>query len=285
VTDSPPNPEDDTPRPTWRERLDALGLTPSKGLGQNFLHDRGVVRRIAEGAGIRPRDTVLEVGPGLGILTEELAARAQRVVAVELDARLAGWLPGVMPPNVEVVEADALRVDPADLVGDAYLVVANLPYSTGNAILRHMQEAQPPPRSLTIMLQREVAERIAAEPPEMSILSVAVQFYGAPRILFRVGGGAFIPAPNVESAVVHIETHDPPLPREDRKGFFRVVTAGFAQRRKQLVNSLSTGLMLHREVIIAALDAAGVASTLRPERLTVAEWVRVYESLKPDLRS
>jgi 16S rRNA (adenine1518-N6/adenine1519-N6)-dimethyltransferase len=147
-----------------------------------------------------------------------------------------------------------------------------------------MQEALPPPRSLTIMLQREVAERMAAEPPEMSILSVAVQFYGAPRILFRVGGGAFIPAPNVESAVVHIATHTPPLPPDERKAFFRVVTAGFAQRRKQLVNSLSTGLLLERDVIVSALTAAGIQSTQRPERLSVAEWVAAYVALKQDLR-
>jgi 16S rRNA (adenine1518-N6/adenine1519-N6)-dimethyltransferase len=274
-----------TARPGWRERLSALGLTPSKALGQNFLHDRGVVRRIAESAGIEPDDTVLEVGPGLGILTEELAARARRVVAVELDPRLAAYLPAVMPANVDVVHADALEVDPVSLVGPDYRVVANLPYSVGNAILRRMQEADPPPRSLTVMVQREVAERMCASPPAMSILAVAVQFYGVPRILFRVGGGAFVPPPSVESAVIQITTHAPPLPRADHAAFFRVVQAGFAQKRKQLANTLSAGLRVKRAAVVAALAAAGIAPTERAERLTVADWVRLYQMMCDASRS
>ncbi len=124
---------------TWRERMTALGVEPSKALGQNFLHDRAIVRRIAEAAGVEPGETVLEVGPGLGILTEELAARAGRVVAVELDRRLAVHLPEVMPANVEIVEGDALALDLAALAGPRYSVVANLPYSVGTAIVRRLQ--------------------------------------------------------------------------------------------------------------------------------------------------
>ena len=263
----------------WRAQLAALGLTPSKGLGQNFLHDQGVVRRIVEIAELSPASVVLEIGPGLGVLTRELAARAERVVAVEVDQRLAEHLRGIAPHNVAIVEADALRVNPATLVGADYSVVANLPYSIANAILRHLQEADPPPSALTIMVQLEVAQRIVAAPPEMSLLSVAVQFYGAPRIAMRVGGGAFIPAPNVESAVLRIVTHDPPLPRAEHRAFFRVVAAGFAQRRKQLVNTLATGLRHERGTVIAALERAEVAPTERAERLTVQDWVRVYREL------
>jgi 16S rRNA (adenine1518-N6/adenine1519-N6)-dimethyltransferase len=266
--------------PGWRARLRELGLTPSKALGQNFLHDQGIVRRIAESAAIGPDDTVLEIGPGLGILTEELAARAKRVVAVELDDRLAAYLPGVLPPNVEVVHADALEIDPAALAGPDYRVVANLPYSVGNAILRRMLEALPPPRTLTVMVQREVAERIAASPPEMSLLAVGVQFYGTPRVLFRIGGGAFIPPPRVESAVLRIETQPPPLPVEEHPSFFHVVQAGFAQRRKQLGNTLSTGLFVERSVVVDALSRAGIAPTERAERLTLADWVRVYQAFR-----
>lgn len=269
--------------PGWRERMATLGLTPSKGMGQNFLHDRGIVRRIADSAGIGPEDTVLEVGPGLGILTEELAARAQRVVAVELDDRLAQHLLDIMPGNVEIMHADALEIDPPSLVGPEYLVVANLPYSVGTAVVRRMQEANPPPRSLTVMLQREVAERMAAAPPEMSLLAIGVQFYGVPRIQFRVGGGAFIPAPNVESAVLHIESRPLPLPRAEHVDFFRVVTSGFAQRRKQLVNTLMAGLFIDRPTVIAALETARVPPTERAERLTVEDWVRVYLALRERL--
>jgi 16S rRNA (adenine1518-N6/adenine1519-N6)-dimethyltransferase len=143
-----------------------------------------------------------------------------------------------------------------------------------------MLEADPPPGALTIMVQREVAERMAASPPEMSLLAVGVQFYATPRILFRVGGGAFIPPPKVESAVLHIETHAPPLPREDREAFFQVVHAGFAQRRKQLGGALSTNLMNERPVIAAALAASGIALTERAERLTIDDWVRLYRALR-----
>jgi 16S rRNA (adenine1518-N6/adenine1519-N6)-dimethyltransferase len=269
----------DEPRVDWRAQLAELGLRPSKALGQNFLHDLGVVRRIVELAAPKPDATVLEIGPGLGVMTRLLAERVQRVVAVELDPRLAVRLRETLPANVEVVEADALTINPAALAGPDYSVVANLPYSVATAILRRLQEAEPPPHELTIMVQREVAERIAAAPPHMSLLSVATQFYGAPQVVLRVGGGAFIPPPNVESAVLRIVSHDPPLPRAEQRAFFRVVAAGFAQRRKQLVNTLSGGLRLERGVVAAALQHAGVAPTERAERLTVADWTRVYRAL------
>lgn len=269
----------DPERADWRAELATLGLKPSRGLGQNFLHDRGVVRRIVEIAAPRPTDTVLEIGPGLGVMTQELAAVVERLIAVEIDARLAERLRRVMPANVEVVEADALGIDPGALAGPDYIVAANLPYSSANAILRRMQEAEPPPRALTVMLQLEVAQRIAAAPPDMSLLGVAVQFYGRPDIAMRVGGGAFIPPPNVESAVLRIEAQEPPLPRAEWAPFFRVVTAGFAQRRKQLVNALSAGLRIGREPVTAALAAAGVPPTERAERLTVADWVRIYRAV------
>jgi 16S rRNA (adenine1518-N6/adenine1519-N6)-dimethyltransferase len=265
--------------PSWRARLEALGLTPSKALGQNFLHDAAIVRRIVAAAGVRPEDTVLEIGPGLGIMTEELARAAQRVIAVEIDRRLAAHLRQTLPANVTIVEGDALEVDPATLAGPDYIAVANLPYSVGNAILRRLQEADPPPRSLTIMVQREVAERMSAAPPDMSILAVAVQFYGTPRIAFRVGGGAFVPPPSVESAVVRIDTHTPPLPHPEHARFFEVVNAGFAQRRKQLVNTLSNGLRQPRAEITRALVAVDIPPTERAERLSVADWVRLYAQM------
>jgi 16S rRNA (adenine1518-N6/adenine1519-N6)-dimethyltransferase len=267
---------------SWKEQLAALGLSPSKALGQNFLHDRGIVRRIADSAGIDPGDTVLEIGPGLGVLTAELAKRATRVVAVELDARLADHLRDTMPANVAVVEADALAIDPSVLAGPDYRVVANLPYSVATAIIRHLLEADPPPRALTVMVQREVAERIVAAPPAMSLLAVAVQFYALPRILFRIGGGAFIPPPRVESAVLAMEPREPPLARGEHAAFFRVVAAGFGQRRKQLANALAAGLRLPRDAVTSALVGAGIAPTERAERLHVEDWVRLYRALRDD---
>ncbi len=264
------------PEAGWRETLDALGVRPSKGRGQSFLHDIGVVERIVEAADIRAGDTVLEIGPGLGVMTRRLAERAARVVAIEIDSRLVEYLRATLPPNVEVIEGDALQVEFEDIVGSSYLVVANLPYSVGVAILRRLQESRPGPTSLTVMLQREVAERICAAPPEMSLLSVAVQFFGRPRLLFRVGGGAFVPPPNVESAVLRIERGPALLPPEAWERFFRIVAAGFGQRRKQLANGLTSGLGIDRELAREMLLGAGVDPTARAETLRIDDWLRLY---------
>lgn len=262
-----------------RQQLRELGLRPSKALGQHFLHDEGIVARIVAAAGIEPTATVLEIGPGLGVMTRRLAQCSGRVIAVEKDRRLADALTLTMPSNVEIVAADALEVDPGELAGPEYVVVANLPYSVGNAILRRLLEALPPPRVLTLMLQREVAERIAAQPPDMSILAVAVQFYGTPRILFRVGRGAFIPPPNVESAVIQIVTHIPPLPGDQHGAYFELVRAGFGQRRKQLVNALTSSLDVQRAEIERALHVAGLAPATRAEQLSVSDWVRLHQAI------
>lgn len=266
--------------PSPSELLRALGITPSKALGQHFLHDRQIVRRIVNESGVNERDTVLEIGPGLGILTRELAARVKRVVAIERDTRLAAALRESAPANIDTIEADALEENFPDLAGDEeYHVVANLPYSIGTAIIQRLQESQPPPRTMTLMLQREVAERIVAAPPDMNLLAVAIQFYGLPKILFRIGTGAFVPPPNVQSAVIRIETHtEPGLPQNEQPAFFRVVRAGFAQPRKQLLNNLVHGLGCSRAEIHAVLSQAEITPTIRPERLSVADWMRVYRA-------
>jgi 16S rRNA (adenine1518-N6/adenine1519-N6)-dimethyltransferase len=270
---------DEPVRSTWRETFNELGLTPSKARGQNFLHDRRIVERIVEAASISRCDTVLEIGPGLGVMTAELARRAQRVVAIEIDYRLAEHLRERMPENVSIVEGDALKVDFATLTGSEYIVVANLPYSVATAIIRKLQESDPPPSTLTVMVQREVAERMCAAPPNMSILAVGVQFYGDPRLLFRVGGGAFVPAPKVESAVVRIVTREMPLPRAEWEAFFRIVAAGFSGKRKQLRGALTARLGLHRSVVAEALGRAGVRPEARAETLTVDDWVQLYRAL------
>ncbi len=266
--------------PAPGEMLRELGITPSKALGQHFLHDRKIVRRIVSESGVSAEDVVLEIGPGLGILTRELAATAERVIAVERDARLAAGLRGAELDKVEIVEADALEVDFPSVVGNAdYHVVANLPYSVGTALIQKLQESQPPPRTLTLMLQREVAERIVAAPPDMNLLAVAVQFFGKPKLLFRIGTGAFVPPPTVQSAVIRIATHDlPPVPAIDQEAFFRVVRAGFSQPRKQITNNLVHELGYSRDEIHRVLDVAGVEPTVRPERLTVDDWVRVFRA-------
>src|SRR5690606_10746789 len=189
--------------PTFRDLLEEIGVRPSKALGQNFLHDTRIVQRIAEVADLGPDDLVVEVGPGLGILTRELARRAGTVIAVELDTRLADHLRESLElENVRMVEGDILDLNLAELVGKRpYHVVANLPYSVAAAVIEHVLESDHRPGRMVVMVQREVAERIVARPPEMSVLAVAVQFYAVPRIAFRVGPGAFVPRPRVDSAV------------------------------------------------------------------------------------
>lgn len=255
-------------------------MSPSKGLGQHFLHDAGIVRRIVESARLPPNATVVEIGPGLGILTSHLATAARQVIAIEKDATLAGHLSATVPDNVVVIEFDALLFDFSDVSETGAHVVANLPYNVGNAILRRLLESVPPFESLTVMVQREVAERIVANPPDMSLLAVAVQFFGTPRIVMRVGKGAFLPPPNVESAVVHIATHQPPLPSEAWVPFFDVVRAGFSTRRKQLVNTLSAGLGLTKDEITRALQSTAIMPEARAETLSVSDWVDVYLSLE-----
>jgi 16S rRNA (adenine1518-N6/adenine1519-N6)-dimethyltransferase len=251
--------------------------------------------RIANAAGLSPDDTVLEIGPGLGVLTEELAKRLDpqrgRLIAVELDQTL---IPGLRErfaadQHVSFVHADVLETMPEELTGGApYRVVANLPYYITSAIMRHFLDAAHRPLSLTVMVQREVAERMTARPPEMSLLAVAVQFYGKPRILFRVPPGAFKPPPKVDSSVVHIEVYSPeerPANPRSERDFFRVAQAGFGQRRKQLVNTLSGGLSLPKESVQANLSVAGVDPTRRAETLTLVEWAALADRFTEVLSS
>ncbi|HET7035085.1 MAG TPA: 16S rRNA (adenine(1518)-N(6)/adenine(1519)-N(6))-dimethyltransferase RsmA [Thermomicrobiaceae bacterium] len=270
-------------RSEWRALLDELGVRPSKSKGQNFLHDLAIVRRIAEAAEIATGELVVEIGPGLGALTRELAARADRVIAVELDRRLAAHLAGAGITGVEVIEADILATDIAELTrGRPYVVVANLPYNIATAVIEHLLAGPARPQRLLVMVQREVAERIVAQPPKMSILAVAVQFYGTPRIVMRIGPGAFIPAPKVESAVLRIDVApQPPLPAPEQPAFFRLVRAGFGQRRKQLANALAAGLRASKEAVERALLDAGVAPERRAETLTIADWLRLYHAAAP----
>jgi 16S rRNA (adenine1518-N6/adenine1519-N6)-dimethyltransferase len=265
-----------------------LGIRPNKGLGQHFLFERGLVERMVRQAGVTEHDTVLEVGPGLGILTSELLRKAHRVVAVELDRSLAAHLRAAFGdiPGFQLVQENALAVSSADLFvpDEPFDVVANLPYSVGTAILRHLLEQPRKPRRLTVMLQKEVAERLTAHPPEMSVLGVATQFFAEPRLAFTVSPDVFIPPPKVESAVVILEVRaQPPLPAEFQPLFFTIVNAGFRQKRKQVANAIADVLQLPKAGIAAWLEAAGVDPMRRAETLTVDEWVTLTKSAPPDV--
>jgi 16S rRNA (adenine1518-N6/adenine1519-N6)-dimethyltransferase len=271
------------------------GLRPDKRLGQNFLIDTAALERIVAAAGVEPTDTILEVGPGLGSLTRKLAQSAKRVIAVELDEDLIPVLKTVIAPfpNVEVVQGDILALDPARLMASegedsqpGYQVVANIPYYITSALIRHLLESSPRPRRLTLTVQREVAERIVAGPGDLSLLALSVQVYGQPQIVARIPAGAFYPPPQVDSAVVRVDLYpQPALPPDRLKAFFRLVKAGFSQKRKTLRNALAGGLQLEPARAAALLQTAEIDPHRRAETVSLEEWghlVKAYLEIEAE---
>ena len=264
-----------------RNVLYTHGMRPNKSFGQNFLIDRAVLAKIVEAAEIGRADEVLEVGAGTGVLTRELAQCARRVVAVELERDMLALLEKTTQQfaNIELLARNLLFVDPAEVFGDApYKLVANLPYYITAPTFRHFLESANPPRLLVVMVQEEVAERIVASPGDLSLLAVSIQFYGRPRIMARVPARAFYPAPKVDSAILRVDLHaGAPLTPGERDSFFRLVQAGFSERRKQLHNSLTHGLHHKNEDIRAWLTAAHIDTSRRAETLSIEEWLRVWK--------
>ncbi|MFZ5878522.1 MAG: 16S rRNA (adenine(1518)-N(6)/adenine(1519)-N(6))-dimethyltransferase RsmA [Chloroflexota bacterium] len=252
------------------------GLRADKRLGQNFLEDAEALESITRAADIRPDDTVLEIGPGLGSLTRRLAVSAKQVVAVELDPNLLPPLKAVLRPhaNVRVIQADILDLAPEELVDQpGYLVAANIPYYITSAIIRHLLESGRKPRRIVLTIQKEVAERICAKPGDLSLLALSVQVYGQPRIASKIPAAAFFPAPSVDSAVLVIEIYPEPLiPAQLLESFFRLIKAGFSQKRKTLRNSLSAGLHIAPAQTESMLREAGIDPMRRAETLSIAEW-------------
>lgn len=257
--------------------LRQFNIRPKKSLGQNFLVNEGAARRVAEAAELSSTDMVLEVGPGLGALTRHLAATAARVVAIELDQRLIPILQHTLGDlqNVELIHGDILEFEPATVLPAAFKVVANIPYYITSALLRHLLEAKARPALIVLTVQNEVARRIVAQPGDMSLLALSVQFYGQPKIVNRIKAGAFYPRPKVDSAVVRIDLRSGAEPVSDVTDvdlFFQLARAGFGQRRKQLRNALAKGLGHPQVKIDAALAQAGVDPKRRAETLSLEEW-------------
>ena len=270
-----------------------LDLRARKRLGQHFLVDREVLEKVASAAGLTPEDIVIEVGPGLGILTKELAKQAGWVIAIELDDRLAAILKQELAAvkNVTVIKEDILKIDPAALIKKQkasfsaledkhvnYKVVANLPYYITSAVLRHFLEASHKPRLMVVMIQKEVAEAIVAEPGNMSLLSVSVQFYGKPEIVSYVPAESFYPAPEVDSAILRVKIYPRPIIAvDDIDDFFGLVRAGFCAPRKQLANSLAQGLGLPKPEALSLLDRADIIYRRRAETLSIEEWKKLWQ--------
>jgi len=266
-----------------KRRLRHFDLKARKRLGQHFLIDTNALQDILTAAELTENDAVLEIGPGLGILTRELARRVKRVTAVELDDRLAALLKREMAslPNVAIVNADVLKIDPSDVMPETerYKVVANLPYYITSPVLRHFLEASLKPSLMVVMVQKEVAEAIVAVPGKRSLLSISVQFYGRPMIVSRVPARAFYPAPEVDSAILRIDLYArPAVAVDDVDNFFETVRAGFASPRKQLVNSLSYGLKVPKTDVVHLLEKASIAPQRRAETLTLEEWAQLWQA-------
>ncbi|MEW6568172.1 MAG: 16S rRNA (adenine(1518)-N(6)/adenine(1519)-N(6))-dimethyltransferase RsmA [Chloroflexota bacterium] len=267
--------------PDFRELLRRHGIRPDKRLGQHFLFERAALEKVVGAAELSPQDTVLEIGAGVGSLTLCLAAKVARVVAVEVDARLLPALRAATADcaNVRLIEGDILAIDlDRTFVGTPYLVVANIPYAITSLLIRRLLEAPAPAARLVITVQREVAERVVAGAGEMSLLALSVQVYGRPRIAGILPAGAFYPPPRVDSAILRIDRHAPPLlGREQVPLFFALARAGFGQKRKKLRNALSAGPGVEPGRVVAGLQRVGLAPNSRAQELTLEAWIRLTQ--------
>ncbi|MBR5410302.1 MAG: 16S rRNA (adenine(1518)-N(6)/adenine(1519)-N(6))-dimethyltransferase RsmA [Clostridia bacterium] len=271
--------------------LSRHGFTFSKALGQNFITDPAVCPKMAELSGITGDDCAIEIGPGVGVLTTELAKRAKKVVSIELDRRLLPVLARTLEEyrNAEVVCADVLKTDLRELVkehfapGDRVFVCANLPYYVTSPILMHLLESGVPFAGLTLMVQKEAGQRLTAPigSRDAGAVTYAVQYYAESRMLFEVGRSSYTPAPQVDSCVVQLTPRDkPPVEVADEAFFFRTVKAAFSQRRKTAANGLSSGLGLPKDKVAEALVAAGLSPSVRAEALTMEEMAGLADKLR-----
>lgn len=261
--------------------LNRHSLTAKRSLGQNFIHDEQILTRVVDALKLQPDDEALEIGPGLGSLTRHLARWARRVVAVELDERLIPLLIAELETerHVEVVHGDILEIDPERYFAGRYKAVGNVPYYITGAILRHLLSAANRPEMTVLTVQKEVAERIVAQPGDMSLLSVTVQFYAQVEKLFVIKAGAFWPKPEVDSAVIRlIDRHSAIVPEGEQSAFFNLVRVAFSQKRKQLQKNLRA-LGLTRAQLEDAFAQAGIEGRRRAQSLSLDEWRALHNAL------
>jgi len=259
------------------------GIRPDSRLGQNFLVDPVALERVIQAAELDAGDSVLEIGAGVGTLTARLARDVRRVVAVELDGRLIVPLREVVGalPNVEVLQGDALQLDLGrHLRGEPFRVVANIPYQITSHLLRRLMETPAAPDRVVLTLQAEVVDRIVAVAGEMSLLALSIQVFGMPKRMAAIAAGAFFPVPQVDSAVLRIDRHPmPAIPAELIPSFFRLARAGFQQRRKQLRNSLASGLGIPAAEASSLLEEEGIRPDRRAQELPLGDWERLARVL------
>lgn len=274
---------------TIKDILSRHGFTFSKSLGQNFLINPSVCPKMAEQSGAKKGVGVIEVGPGIGVLTCQLAERADRVVAIELDKRLLPVLDETLAEydNIKIINDDILKIDLKKLIetefsGMEVVVCANLPYYITSPVIMKLLEDRLPINALTVMVQKEAAQRICAEvgSRQSGAVTVAVNYYAKPQILFGVSAGSFMPAPKVDSAVIRLDIlKEPCVQVEDEKLFFKVVKAAFSQRRKTLPNSLSAGLQISKLTVTNTLNRANVPVNYRAEQLTMEQLAKISNAI------
>lgn len=272
-----------------RDVLSRHGFSFSKGLGQNFLINPTVCPRMAELGNAQPGWGMIEIGAGVGVLTAELAQRADKVVCIEIDSRLLPILDETLAEfdNIKIVNEDVLKVDLHRLIAEEFgempvAVCANLPYYITSPIIMNLLESRLPISSLTVMVQKEAAQRFCAQPGsrEVGAVSIAVRYYCEPQVLFQVSRGSFMPAPDVDSTVIRLDIRkEPPVQVKKESDFFRVVKAAFSQRRKTLSNTLSSGLSLSKAQANELLEKAGVAANLRAEQLSMQQFADIANAL------
>ena len=263
--------------------LQKYSARPQKWLGQRFLIDEKVLRKIVEAADLKLGDTLLEIGPGIGTLTQELAQKTKRVLAVEKDRKMVEILKEILKDfkNVEIIFGDILKIDTGCHIQDTrYKVVANLPYYITSPVIRKFLEEENRPKEMILMVQKEVAQRICAKPPDMSILAVSVQFYSKPEIISFVSKKSFWPQPKVDSAIIKLKVKSEKL-KIDKEVFFKIVKAGFSQPRKQLINNLSRCLKINRAKIKNWLLKNKVQPVQRAETLSVGNWMNLTKTYNP----
>ncbi len=258
---------------------------PKKRLGQNFLTQTGIAKKLIWAAAIGAGETLLEIGPGTGNLTAELLKTGNPILAVEKDPDMAAILRQRFAGarNFNLVVADILKVDETKIPAP-YRVIANLPFYAGAPIIRKFLESENPPRAMALILQKEVAQRICARPPKMNLLALAVQFYAAPKIAGRIARGAFWPAPKVDAAILTLTLLPKTGARADRRfveRFFEIARAGFSHPRKILAGNLAQELKLPREKIIAALEKTNLAPDCRAQNLPAEAWIALARDLEP----
>lgn len=275
--------------------LEKYGFSFKKSLGQNFLIDPNILTRIVDHANISEDTGTIEIGPGIGALTEHLARRSKKVVAFEIDQRLLPILNETLSPysNVEIIHSDVLKADVKTVIEEKFtdvndiMVVANLPYYVTTPIIMKLLEEKLPIRGIVVMLQKEVADRISAKPgtKDYGSLSIAVQYYTTAEIVMTVPKTVFVPQPNVDSAIIRLTVRDQPAAEmKDEDFFFQVIKASFAQRRKTILNNLTNQLPLgkeKKEAIVTALNSAHIEPGRRGETLTIEEFARLSDELLP----